>query len=81
MLQSPMYSKQLFFPENRYRQKGGLKFLPSYKIQHNKYREIMKFGRAASREIPGPAQISQPACTEPSRSGLLCLPCSHRSDS
>ena len=33
--------------------------------------------RAAPREIPGPARIFQPACTEPSRSGLPSLPCSH----
>ena len=37
-------------------------------------------GRAAPREIPGPARISQPSCTEPSRSGLPSLPCSHHSD-
>ena len=29
------------YPENRYRQKGGLKFLPSFKIQHNKYSKIV----------------------------------------
>ena len=37
-------------------------------------------GCAAPREIPDPARISQPACTEASQSGLPSLPCSHRSD-
>ena len=36
--------KDGMLPENRNRQKGGLKFLPSFKIQHNKYSKIMKFG-------------------------------------
>ena len=60
-------------PENRYGQKGGLKFLPSFKIQHNKYSKIVKW------TLPVPARISLPACTELSRPGLPSLPCSHRS--
>ena len=41
------------FTENRYRQKGGLKFLPSFKIQHSKYSKIMKWGGERYPARPG----------------------------
>ena len=56
--------------ENRYRQKGGLKFLPSLKIQHNKYSKIVKQGVPRQEKYPAlPGFPSQPAQNRP---GPVC---------
>ena len=56
--------------ENRYRQKGGLKFLPSFKIQHYKYSKMVKLAMPRQEKYPTlPGFPSQPAQNCP---GLVC---------
>ena len=51
----------LYYSENRYRQKSGLKFLPSFKIQHNKYSKIVKWTVPRKEKYPAlPGFPSQP---------------------
>ena len=53
--------------ENRYREKGGLKFLPSFKIQHNKYSKIVRLALPRQEKYPAfPGFSSQPAQNRPS---------------
>ena len=52
--------------ENRYRQKGSLKFLPCFKIQHTKYRKSVKLAMPRQEKylalsgIPSPPAQNRP---------------------
>ena len=61
-------------PENRYRQKGGLKLLPSFKIQHNKYSKIVKWVVPRQEKYPAlPGFPNQPAQNRPGPVGPAYL--------
>ena len=52
--------------ENRYRQKGSLKFQPSFKIYHTKYNESVKLAVLRQEKYPAlPGIPSQPAQNHP----------------
>ena len=56
--------------ENMYRQKGGLKFLPSFKIQHTKFIKSVKL--AVLRQEKYRALLGIPSQPAQSRSGPVC---------
>ena len=57
--------------ENRYRQKGSLNFLPSFKIQHTKYTKSVKL--AVLRQEKYPALLGFPSQPAQNRPGPVCL--------
>ena len=65
-----MKTDYYIYTENMYRQKGGLKFLPSFKIQHNKYSKHVKL--AVPRQEKYPARPGFPSHPAQNRPGPVC---------